>query len=186
MVPPTESLRFVADELGKCGRNLEEIGAKCLGPNRFGVFLKNIAKRLSTVHDLGHIGKLEANLSSFKTALRVEVLETVDARLYHVKPACMPNYHHAVSSLPQIPDSLHRLAKKQSHRPPDFVSRHVLIKTEMIASTQLWAGGVSYPRGLWRTWTATNCQSAGCSKNWWGEGCVGARNKSEWGVFWTF
>ena len=35
MVPPTESLRFVAGELGKCGRNLEEIGAKFLGPNRF-------------------------------------------------------------------------------------------------------------------------------------------------------
>ena len=48
MVPPTESLRFVAGELGKCGRNLEEIGAKFLGPNRFKVFLKSIAKRLST------------------------------------------------------------------------------------------------------------------------------------------
>ena len=48
MVPPTESLRFVAGELGRCGRNLEEIGAKFLGPNRFKVFLKNIAKRLST------------------------------------------------------------------------------------------------------------------------------------------
>ena len=64
MVPPTESLRFVAGELGKCGRNLEEIGAKFLGPNRFGVFFFNIH-----VHDLGHIGKLEANLASFKTAL---------------------------------------------------------------------------------------------------------------------
>ena len=70
MVPSTESLRFVAGELGKCGRNLEEIGAKFLGPIRFKVFLKNIAKRLSTSsRDLGHIGKLEANLSSFKTAL---------------------------------------------------------------------------------------------------------------------
>ena len=52
MVPPTESLRFVAGELGKCGRNLEEIGeeigAKFLGPNRFGVFFKNIAERLPT------------------------------------------------------------------------------------------------------------------------------------------
>ena len=38
VAPPTESLRFVAGELGKCGRNLEEIGAKFLGPNRFGVF----------------------------------------------------------------------------------------------------------------------------------------------------
>ena len=48
MVPPTESLRSVAGELGKSGRNLEEIGAKFLGPNRFGVFFKNIAERLPT------------------------------------------------------------------------------------------------------------------------------------------
>ena len=27
-------------------------------------------------------------------------------------------------SLPQLPDSLHRLAKKQSRRPPDFLSGH--------------------------------------------------------------
>ena len=64
MVPPTESLRFVAGELGKSGRNLEQIGAKFLGPNRFGVFF------YLHVHDLGHIGKLEANLYLFKTALR--------------------------------------------------------------------------------------------------------------------
>ena len=68
MVPPTESLRFVAGELGKCGRNLEEIGAKFLGPNRFGAFLKTLLNAFLHAHDLGHIGKLEANLSSFKTA----------------------------------------------------------------------------------------------------------------------
>ena len=79
MVPPTESLRFVAGELGKCGRNLEEIGAKFLGPNRFKVFLKNIAKRFLQVHDLGHIGKLEANLSSFKAALRANILKKISA-----------------------------------------------------------------------------------------------------------
>ena len=69
MVPPTESLRFVAGELGKSGRNLEQIGAKFLGPNRFGVFFLNMAERLPTCSHLGHIGKLEANLDSFKTAL---------------------------------------------------------------------------------------------------------------------
>ena len=36
------------NKLGKCGRNLEEIGAKFLGLNRFGVFFKNIAERLPT------------------------------------------------------------------------------------------------------------------------------------------
>ena len=48
MVPPTESSRFVAGELGKSGRNLEQIGAKCLGPNRFGIFLIKMAERLVT------------------------------------------------------------------------------------------------------------------------------------------
>ena len=49
MVPPTESLRFVAGELGKSdGRNLEQIGAKFLGPNRLGVFFLNMAERLPT------------------------------------------------------------------------------------------------------------------------------------------
>ena len=46
MVPPTESLRFVAGKLGKSGRNLEQIGAKFLGPNRFRVFFFNMAERL--------------------------------------------------------------------------------------------------------------------------------------------
>ena len=70
MVLPTESFGFVAGELGKCGRNLEEIGAKFLGPNRFGVFFKTWRNAYLHVHDLGHIGKLEANLDSFKTAHR--------------------------------------------------------------------------------------------------------------------
>ena len=47
VVPPTESLRFVAGEVGKkSGRNLDKIGAKFLGPNRFGVFFLNMAERL--------------------------------------------------------------------------------------------------------------------------------------------
>ena len=70
MVPPTESLCFVAGELGKSGRNLEQIGAKFLGPNRFGVFFLTWRNAYLHVHDLGYIGKLEANLDSFKTALR--------------------------------------------------------------------------------------------------------------------
>ena len=31
---------------------------------------------------------------------------------------------HAAPSPPQLPDLLHRLAKAQSHRPPDFLSGH--------------------------------------------------------------
>ena len=44
-------------------------------------------------------------------------------RLRHVEPAHVP-LRHAAPSAPQLPDSLYRLAKEQSHRPPDFLSRH--------------------------------------------------------------
>ena len=67
MVPPTESSRFVAGELGKSGRKLEQIGAKFLGPNRFEVFFLTWRNAYLHFHDLGNIGKLEANLDSFKT-----------------------------------------------------------------------------------------------------------------------
>ena len=63
MVPPTESLRFVAGELGRDWR-------KVFGPQSLqSFFLKTWLNAFLQVHDLGHIGKLEANLSSFKTAL---------------------------------------------------------------------------------------------------------------------
>ena len=45
-------------------------------------------------------------------------------RLRHVEPARMP-LQHAVPSPPQLPDSLHRLAKEQSRWRPDFLSGHV-------------------------------------------------------------
>ena len=41
-------------------------------------------------------------------------------RLRHVEPARVP-LRHAAPSLPQVLDSLHRLAKAQSRRPPDFL-----------------------------------------------------------------
>ena len=44
-------------------------------------------------------------------------------RLRHVEPASVPP-RHAAPSPPQVLDSLHRLAKAQSRRPPDFPSRH--------------------------------------------------------------
>ena len=44
-------------------------------------------------------------------------------RLRHVEPARVP-LRHAAPSPPQVLDSLHRLAKAQSHRPPDFLSGH--------------------------------------------------------------
>ena len=45
------------------------------------------------------------------------------ARLHHVEPARVP-LRHAAPSPPQVFDSLHRLAKAQSRRPPDFLSEH--------------------------------------------------------------
>ena len=44
-------------------------------------------------------------------------------RLRHVEAARVP-LRHAVPSPPQLPDSLHRLAKQQSRRPPKFLSGH--------------------------------------------------------------
>ena len=44
-------------------------------------------------------------------------------RLRHVEPARVP-LRHAAPSPPQVLDSLHRLAKAQSRRPPDFLSGH--------------------------------------------------------------
>ena len=52
-------------------KKLEQIGAKYLGPNRFGVFFLIWRNAYLHFHDLGNIGKLEANLDSFKTPLRV-------------------------------------------------------------------------------------------------------------------
>ena len=43
--------------------------------------------------------------------------------LCHVEPAHVP-LRHAALSPPQVLDSPHRLAKAQSHRPPDFLSEH--------------------------------------------------------------
>ena len=44
-------------------------------------------------------------------------------RLRHVEPARVPSWH-AAPSPPQLPDSLHRLAKKQWRQTPDFLSKH--------------------------------------------------------------
>ena len=44
-------------------------------------------------------------------------------RLRHVEPACVP-LRHAAPSPPQVLDSLHRLAKAQARRLPDFLSGH--------------------------------------------------------------
>ena len=44
-------------------------------------------------------------------------------RLRHVEPARLP-LRHTAPSPPQVLDSLHWLAKAQSRRPPDFLSRH--------------------------------------------------------------
>ena len=44
-------------------------------------------------------------------------------RLRHVEPARVP-LRHAAPSPPQVLDSLRRLAKAQSRRPPDFLSGH--------------------------------------------------------------
>ena len=68
MVPRTVPSRFAAGELGKGGKNLEEISAKFLGPNCFGVFGKKWRKVYLYFHGLEEFGNLGANLETFKTA----------------------------------------------------------------------------------------------------------------------
>ena len=55
--------------------------------------------------------------------LRAEVTRDNAVRLRHVEPARVP-LRHTAPSPPQVLDSLHRLAKAQSCRPPDFLSGH--------------------------------------------------------------
>ena len=55
--------------------------------------------------------------------IRAEVLEKNVVRLLHVEPVRV-SLRHAAPSPPQLLDSLHRLAKAQSRRPPDFLSGH--------------------------------------------------------------
>ena len=64
MVPSTETSSFTAGELGKSGRNLEEIGTKCLGPNRFGVVLKKMAERLLTFAQVREYWKTGSELGN--------------------------------------------------------------------------------------------------------------------------
>ena len=71
---------------------------------------------------------------------------------------------HAAPSPSQLPDSLHRLAKEQRHRPPDFLSGHAY-EREVTESRRLLAGGGSCSRDLWRAWKSRHCRSAWCSEN---------------------
>ena len=55
--------------------------------------------------------------------LRAEVLETMLYGCVTWSPRAVP-LRHAAPSPPQVLDSLHRLAKAQLRRPPDFLSGH--------------------------------------------------------------
>ena len=81
MVPPTESSRFAAGELGKGGKNLEEIGAKFLVPNCFRVFF-NWRNAYVHLQDFWKFVNLEANLETFKTALRRRFMSRWDMCTY--------------------------------------------------------------------------------------------------------
>ena len=73
-------------------------------------------------------------------------------QLRHVKSARVPLRHAALSPL-QLIDSLHRLAKAQSRRLPDFLSRHVIeTESESIKAT-------SCSRDLWPAWRIRDCRS---------------------------
>ena len=54
---------------------------------------------------------------------KIQRTRDIALRLRNVEPTRVP-LRHAAPSPSQLPDSLHRLAKEQSHRPPYFLSRH--------------------------------------------------------------
>ena len=68
-------------------------------------------------------GRPSAPLELKIRMIRAEVVKKNVVRLRHVEPARVP-LRHAAPSPPQLLDSLYRLAKAQSRRPPDFLSGH--------------------------------------------------------------
>ena len=70
-------------------------------------------------------------------------------RLRHVEPARVP-LRHAAPSPPQLPDSLHWLAKEQSRRITRFPIWTRLSRREVRASRRFYAGSGSCSRDLWR------------------------------------
>ena len=60
MGPSTEPSRFATAVLGKGGKNLEEIGAKFLGPNCFQVKKQKWMNAYIHFHDFWKFGNLEA------------------------------------------------------------------------------------------------------------------------------
>ena len=68
-------------------------------------------------------------------------------RLRHEEPARVP-LRHAAQSPPQLPDSLHRLVIKQSHRPSDFLSGHVYKDEKLEHRNYYYAQGVDPVRRI--------------------------------------
>ena len=70
-------------------------------------------------------------------------------RLRHVEPARVP-LRHAAPSPPQILDSLHRMAKAQSRRPPDFLSGHACQNGKcLFSSHSFWtSSSLDVPAGV--------------------------------------
>ena len=69
MVPLTESLRFVAGNLERVAETWNRLAPSFWVPIALEFFFLTWRNAYLHVHDLGNIGKLEANLDSFKTPL---------------------------------------------------------------------------------------------------------------------
>ena len=104
-------------------------------------------------------------------------------RLRHVDPARMPLRHVAPNPPKQVLDSLHRLAKAQSRRLPDFLSGHAFIKKtgrESIDFTQEadLDRGICDAHGGYETAEVRDIRRTG-----WGSGLCGGPGKRVDGVF---
>ena len=80
---------------------------------------------------------------------------------------------NAAPSPPQLPDSLHRLAKKQSHRPHDFKTGSESMEATLRRGQILSAGFVSRMENMRLPKCVTFEKLVGCA------GCVGRQGKEE-------
>ena len=103
-------------------------------------------------------------------------------RLCHVEPARVP-LRHVAPSPPQVLGSLHRLAKAQSHRPPDFLSGYASQDGKSEHRGDFTQGADLVARFVARMEDTRLPKCAMFGEMVGGAGCVGSQEKEWMGCF---